>query len=246
MTLRAERRKPAQRKRTRRKPGAPHPWARRIARAILLTILLVLGAVASLRWIDPPTSSVMVQENIRAWRDGAPFVSHHWVSWNEISPQLPLAVIAAEDQRFPDHHGIDVIELRKAIRGGGQRGASTISQQVAKNLFLWQGRSYLRKVLEAPLALFIDLAWGKRRVLEVYLNIAYFGGNIYGAGAASEAFFDKPASALNRYEAARLAATLPNPDRYSAVHASSHTMARQRWILGQMEQLGGVHYLDRL
>lgn len=218
----------------------------RIFRWGLLLLLMLLGLIASIRWIDPPGSSVMLQENIRAWQDGAPPVSHSWASWEDISPNLAIAVVAAEDQRFPRHHGIDFIELRRALSQGGQRGASTITQQVVKNLFLWQGRSYLRKALEAPLALFIDIAWGKQRVLEIYLNVAYFGDNIYGADAAARAYFNKPPGNLNRYEAARLAATLPNPDRYSAVHASVHTVERQQWILGQMKQLGGTNYLKDL
>ena len=155
-------------------------------------------------------------------------------------------MLAAEDQRFPVHHGIDFIELSKAIRSGGRRGASTISQQVVKNLFLWQGRSYLRKAIEAPLALYIDIVWGKQRVLEVYMNIAYFGGKHYGAEAASRAYFDKSASRLNRHEAARLAATLPNPDRFSATHASQHTVNRQQWILRQMKSLGGLQFLEQI
>ena len=215
----------------------------RIFRWGLLLLLIMLGLIASIRWIDPPGSSVMLQENIRAWRDGAPPVSHSWVAWEEISPDLTIAVVAAEDQRFPHHHGIDFIELRRAISQGGQRGASTITQQVVKNLFLWQGRSYIRKILEAPLALFIDIAWGKQRVLEIYLNVAYFGDNIYGADAAARAYFNKPPGKINRYEAARLAATLPNPDRYSAVQAIAHTVELQHLILGQMKQLGCTNNL---
>ena len=171
---------------------------------------------------------------------------HQWVSWQGMSPYLPLAMVAAEDQRFPQHFGLDFTELRKAISQGGQRGASTISQQVAKNMFLWQGRSLLRKAIEAPLAMFIDLMWGKQRVLEIYLNIAYMGKNIYGVGEASKQFFKKPAKKINRYEAARLAAILPNPHKFSAQNASNYVVKKQQWILKQMQQLGGTRYINDL
>lgn len=219
---------------------------RRVIRWIFISLAIVLLLIASLRWIDPPGSSVILQATIKAWREGGPGPSHEWKSWDEISAHLPLAVLAAEDQRFPVHYGIDFIELSKAIRQGGRRGASTISQQVVKNLFLWQGRSYLRKAIEAPLSLYIDAVWGKRRVLEIYINVAYFGENHYGAESASQAYFNKPARSLNRHEAARLAATLPNPDRFSATHASRHTVDRQQWILGQMKSLGGLKYLEKI
>jgi len=126
------------------------------------------------------------------------------------------------------------------------RGASTITQQVAKNMFLWQGRSYIRKGLEAIIAPYIDLVWGKQRVLEVYLNIVYFGSNTYGAEAASKKFFNKPASKINRYEAARMAAVLPSPRRFSVNNASSYILDRQNWILRQMKRLGGTRYIENL
>ncbi len=219
---------------------------RRLGRIIIWLALGLLVAITSLRWVDPVTSSVIIQRNILALLEHDKPVSFKWVDWVAISPQLPLAVVASEDQRFPHHHGIDTTELRKAIRQGGHRGASTITQQVAKNMFLWQGRSYLRKALEAVLALYIDLVWGKQRVLEIYLNIAYFGENIYGVGPASEQFFSKLPRQLNRYESARLAAVLPSPDRFSVVNASRYVVDRQYWILRQMKQLGGVKYIEKL
>ncbi|MGI9319093.1 MAG: monofunctional biosynthetic peptidoglycan transglycosylase [bacterium] len=220
--------------------------ARRLARGMLLLFTLILIAITSLRWINPISTSVIVQHNIEAKSTGGSMVKQDWVNWESISPQLPLAVLAAEDQRFPDHYGIDFTELKNAVRQGANRGASTITQQVAKNLFLWQSRSYLRKVLEAVLALYIDLVWGKQRVLEIYLNVAFFGANIYGVEAASQKYFGKNASKLNRYEAARLAAVLPNPRRYSAQNASAYTIDRQNWIMDQMEQLGGTRFIDNL
>lgn len=220
--------------------------ARLLARGVLYLFLIVLIAIASMRWINPLTSSVIVQHNIQARVDGGRLVNQQWVNWKSISPQFPLAVLAAEDQRFPSHYGIDFTELKNAIRQGASRGASTITQQVAKNLFLWQSRSYLRKVLEAAMAVYIDLVWGKQRVLEIYMNVAYFGANIYGVEAASQEFFNKKASELNRYEAARLAAVLPNPRRYSAQNASAYIIDRQHWIMGQMEQLGGTAFIKNL
>ena len=207
---------------------------------------MVLIAVTSLRWIDPSSSSVIVQHNIQARSGGAKIVEQRWVDWESISPQVPLAILAAEDQRFPSHYGIDFTELKNAVRQGAQRGASTITQQVAKNLFLWQGRSYFRKTLEAAIALYIDLVWGKKRVLEIYMNVAYFGANFYGVEAASQAYFGKSANQINRYEAARLAAVLPNPRRYSALNASTYIVDRQNWIMGQMEQLGGTDFIKTL
>jgi monofunctional biosynthetic peptidoglycan transglycosylase len=212
----------------------------------LIGVLIVIAVVTSIRWINPFTSSVMLQQNLVSIYYKQPLVNYKWVDWEKISPQMPLAVVASEDQRFPVHHGIDFKELKKAISQGGRRGASTISQQVAKNMFLWQGRSYLRKAIEAVLALYIDLVWGKQRVLEVYLNVAYFGGNLYGIGTASEVFFNKKPGDINRFEAARLAAVLPNPRKYSANNASSYIVERQSRILRQMQGLGGVSYINKL
>lgn len=223
---------------------------RRITRDIVWVLLMLLLAITSLRWIDPLTSSVMLQHNITALRTGGfdskEFVHYQWVDWDNIASALALAVVASEDQRFPLHVGIDTAELQMAIKQGGHRGASTITQQVAKNMFLWQGRSYFRKAIEAALALYINFAWGKRRVLEIYLNIARVGENTYGVGAASWRFFNKPASRINRFEAARLAAVLPNPEQFSLRHSSRYIADRQHRILKQMQQLGGLSYLDAL
>jgi len=219
---------------------------RRTARALLVFLAVVIVAITSLRWINPVTSSVIMQQNIVSLAYRNPLVEREWISWDEMSKQLPLAVVASEDQRFPEHRGIDFTELEKAIEDGGRRGASTITQQVAKNMFLWQGRSYLRKAIEAVLAVYIDLVWGKQRVLEIYLNIVYFGDNIYGVQQAALVYFNKSAAEVNRYEAARLASVLPNPRRYSAVNSSEYIVGRQQWILGQMKQLGGTRYIEQL
>ncbi|MBX2868133.1 MAG: monofunctional biosynthetic peptidoglycan transglycosylase [Acidiferrobacterales bacterium] len=220
-------------------------WRKLLFYFVSLFVFIVC-AITSLRWIDPLTSSVMLQQNIKARFHNKSIVDYQWVPWEELSPQLALAVVASEDQRFPKHHGIDFTELRKVIRSGDKRGASTITQQVAKNMFLWQGRSYVRKGLEAIIAPYIDLVWGKQRVLEVYLNIVYFGSNTYGAEAASKRFFNKPAAQVNRYEAARMAAVLPSPRRYSVNNASSYILDRQNWILRQMKRLGGTGYVQNL
>jgi len=161
-----------------------------------------------------------------------------------LGSNLGLAVIAAEDQRFGQHHGFDLEAIEKAIehneKGGKVRGASTISQQTAKNVFLWPARSWVRKGLEVWFTLLIELVWGKERILEVYQNIAEFGPGIYGAEAAAQQFFGKSAQKLSRSEAALLAAVLPSPRRYSAARPSAYVQRRQRWILRQMNNLDSV------
>ena len=160
-----------------------------------------------------------------------------------------LAVIAAEDQNFPFHFGFDFDQIEKAIEQRTWRrlrGASTITQQVAKNLFLWEGRSFIRKGLEAYFTVLIELLWSKERILEVYLNIIEMGDMIFGVGAASQIYFKKLPSKLTRSQAALLTATIPNPRRFSAKRPSGYILRRQSWILGQMSSLGGVEYLNNL
>jgi monofunctional biosynthetic peptidoglycan transglycosylase len=229
---------------------------RRLARALLLLVLAVLGAavlaVLALRWIDPPTSAFMLGSRIGALLDGDHSYETHyeWVDLEQISPQAALAVIAAEDQQFPFHAGFDFKSIREAVRhnasGHHVRGASTISQQVAKNLFLWSGRSYFRKGLEAGLTLLIEWCWPKERILEVYLNIAEFGRGIYGVQAAARHFFHEDARRLNRADSALLAAVLPNPRHYRVEAPSRFVLWRRGWIEGQMASLGGTTYLDHV
>ncbi|MCC7094343.1 MAG: monofunctional biosynthetic peptidoglycan transglycosylase, partial [Ignavibacteriaceae bacterium] len=175
---------------------------------------------------------------------------YQWFSYDEISKQMSLAVIAAEDQNFPNHFGFDFEQIEKAIeqsnRGKRLRGASTITQQVAKNLFLWEGRSFIRKGLEAYFAVLIELLWSKERILEVYLNIIETGDMIFGVGAASQIYFKKLPSKLTRSQAALIAATIPNPVRFSVRRPSGYILRRQNWILGQMSSLGGVEYIRNL
>jgi monofunctional glycosyltransferase len=228
----------------------------RIARAVLSIVLLfvVLSVVSVVvfRWINPPYSAFMAEAQIAAWtsRDSSYVLRHSWVDLNRISPNLPLAVVASEDQKFPEHWGFDVESIEKAYalnqHSHRVRGASTISQQVAKNLFLWSGRSYFRKGLEAYFTLLIEGCWPKRRILEIYLNIAEFGYGTYGAEAAAQRFFHKSAARLSRSDAAVLAAVLPNPVRLSAAAPSRYVQQRRDWILGQMQALGGSEMLGEI
>ncbi|MCR8913446.1 monofunctional biosynthetic peptidoglycan transglycosylase [Marinobacter panjinensis] len=210
-------------------------------------LLLLVAAIVLLRFVNPPTSAFMLGHQLSGSNHE---LRHEWVSLDEISPWMPLAAVASEDQRFPHHHGVDFGAIRKALAeyqaGQGLRGASTITQQTAKNLFLWNGRSFIRKALEAGLALGIDALWPKRRVLEVYLNIAEFGHGVYGVEAASRLYFGVPASLLSQTQSARLAAVLPNPKVLSAASPSAYVWERVAWIRGQMAQLSGLRYLQGL
>jgi monofunctional biosynthetic peptidoglycan transglycosylase len=183
-------------------------------------------------------------------QDDEPALWHEWVSWGEISGHVAVAVIAAEDQKFPLHDGFDFTAIDKALydagRGRRQRGASTISQQVAKNLFLWPGHSWVRKGLEVWFTIWIETLWPKRRILEIYLNSAEFGRGVWGVEAASRKYFGKPAARLNQPEAALLAAVLPSPKRMHAANPSAYVRSRQDWILKQMRRLGGARLLESL
>lgn len=226
--------------------------ALRVALLLALGLLLAVAAVAALRWVDPPTSAFMAGHWVQARISGAapPLLYHQWTPWEAISPSLKLAVIAAEDQRFPDHRGFDFIELKTAWEqyrsGRPLRGASTISQQTAKNLFLWSGRDYVRKLLEAWLTLWLETLLPKERILELYLNIAQFSEDTFGVGAASWRYFARPPIAIGAEEAARMAAVLPNPRHYRIDQPSARVRQRARWIRQQMRQLGGERYLRGL
>lgn len=210
-------------------------------------------SVLLLRFVNPWTTAFMVDARVNSWFDDDPRpwrLQHAWRDYGQISAQLPLAVVASEDQRFPEHLGFDLQQIKKAMdeaqRGRRARGASTISQQVAKNLFLWNGHSWVRKGLEAWFTVLIETLWPKKRILEVYLNSAQFGYGVYGAEAAAQAFFRKPAARLTRDEAARLAAVLPNPVRMRADRPSRYVQRRQGEIARQMAALGGTSYLSGL
>lgn len=210
------------------------------------------GGILLFSFMPVPFSAVMVERQLGAWLSGDfGYVAHSdWVGMDEISPWAALAVIAAEDQRFPDHWGLDFGAIEKALSHNERhenriRGASTISQQTIKNLLLWDGKSWVRKGLEAGLTLTTEVIWTKRRILTVYLNIAEFGDGIFGVEAASQRYFHKPASKLTMAEAALLAAVLPNPTRFRADAPSGYVRSRQAWIMRQMRQLGGEDFLER-
>lgn len=205
-----------------------------IWRFLLVMTLLLLLFLLVLRFVPPPTTSFMLQ---------SPYpVTQHWISIDALPSHMPLAVIASEDQLFPKHFGIDLNSISKALNqyddGEGLRGASTISQQTAKNLLLWPGRSFVRKGLEALLAVSIEAVWGKKRILEVYLNVAEFGKGIYGVEAASQHYFNKSARYLSTNEAARLAVLLPSPRSRSPNHLTPYLRQRVVWGEKQMRQLG--------
>ena len=218
----------------------------------LLLVAFSVLQVLVLRFVDPPVSAFMLGRQFDAWAAGEwRFrVAYAWRDLDRIAPSLPLSVVAAEDQNFAQHAGFDLQAIRKArehnARGGRTRGASTISQQVAKNLFLWQGRSWVRKGIEAWYTLLIEVLWPKTRVLEVYVNVAEFGDGVYGAQAAAQRFWGRDASALTPAQSARLAAVLPAPKRYDARNPGPYVQRRAAWIQRQVRQLGGEAYLQTL
>jgi monofunctional biosynthetic peptidoglycan transglycosylase len=233
---------------------SPRTRWRKLLRWLGILAMAWLGstwlAVLILRFVPPLTSAVMVERQLGAWLHGEKnfHLRQHWVSWKRVSPWVPLAMVAGEDQKFPYHHGFDFDSINQAIDaaddGKRLRGASTISQQTAKNLFLWNGRSFVRKGLEAYFTVLIELTWPKRRILEVYMNIAELGNGVYGVGAASEAYFHTTPANLGPAQAARLAAVLPSPRRLHADRPSAYVQRRTVWIEQQMQQLGGPGYLD--
>ncbi|MEN4902490.1 monofunctional biosynthetic peptidoglycan transglycosylase [Luteimonas sp. TWI1416] len=227
-------------------------WLRRLLWLPVLAIGFTVLQVLVLRVIDPPFSTVMALRQVEAWTGGeADFVLYHqWRDLDQIAPSLAVSVIAAEDQNFARHRGFDLEAIERArahnARGRSTRGASTISQQTAKNLFLWSGRSWVRKGLEAWYTVLIELLWPKTRILEVYLNVAEFGDGIYGAQAAARAHFGKDAAQLSRAQSARLAAVLPSPRRYNAARPGPYVQRRAQWIERNARQIGGEGYLEAL
>lgn len=226
-----------------------------VLKRILLRVVLALavfwgGSILLFSFLPVPFSAVMVERQLGAWFSGDfSYVAHSdWVAMDDISPWMALAVVAAEDQRFPDHWGLDMTAIQKALSHNERhenriRGASTISQQTMKNLLLWDGKSWVRKGLEAGLTLGMETVWSKRRILTVYLNIAEFGDGVFGVEEAAQRYFHKPASRLSMSEAALLAAILPNPIRFKAAAPSGYVRNRQAWIMRQMRQLGREGYL---
>jgi monofunctional biosynthetic peptidoglycan transglycosylase len=220
--------------------------------AILTCVVVSALLVFVLRWVDPPTSAFMLEARLEATtqRDRTYRTDYEWVNLEHISPNAAIAVVASEDQQFPFHAGFDLNSIRESVRasekGRKLRGASTISQQVAKNLFLWNGRSFVRKGIEAWFTVLIEALWPKERILETYLNTVELGRGIYGVEAAARRYYHKPASRLSAPEAATLAAVLPNPIRMHADRPSAYVLERREQILGQMRALGGASYLQAL
>jgi monofunctional biosynthetic peptidoglycan transglycosylase len=221
-------------------------------RALLAAVVLTVMPVLCLRWIPPPTSAFMIEKRITRFFQGKPqpAIHYRWIAWRSIAPPMRLAVVAAEDQKFPSHWGFDIESIADAMqhpgRRGRLRGASTITQQVARNLFLWPGRSFVRKGLEAYFTVVLEWLWPKRRILEVYLNISEFGDGIYGVSSASQTFFGKRPAQLQPQEAALLAAVLPNPTRFHVQDPTAYVRERAGWIEEQMAHLGGPAYLSNL
>ena len=225
-------------------PPTPIIWILRIA---LFVILLTAIPVLALLWINPWTTGVMrsTKLNLNRLEGDELEIEYHWVDYEDISPAMKLAVVVSEDRNYLRHHGFAwgsiYAALKKGLTGQGAKGLSTISQQVAKNLFLWAERSLFKKLLEAYFTLLIEGIWSKKRILEVYINIAQFGTNVFGAGAAAEHFFSKHASQLSREESALLAAVLPMPRVQEVSAPSDWVIERQAWILQLMSAHGDEH-----
>jgi monofunctional glycosyltransferase len=223
-------------------------WRHWLRRAGIVVLAFVIGSVLlvlPLRWFDPATSAFMLQDN-----SGRDPLLHQWADWPDLGTAIALAAVASEDQRFADHFGIDPTAIQKSIeeqrRRGYIRGASTITQQTAKNLFLWPGRNFVRKGLEAWFTIIIEICLPKRRILEIYLNIAEFGPGIYGAEAASRYYFGVGAAQLTDRQAALLAAVLPSPRRFRADEPSDYLRNRSDWIVTQVQRLRRESWIKRI
>ena len=216
-----------------------------LRKSLLFLVASSVISVAVLRFLPVPTTTFMLYRHYEDLIEDQTFksIDYHWISAKNISANASAAVIASEDQQFYNHFGFDLQSIRSSITAylnGGRRlrGASTITQQVAKNIFLTPSKSFIRKGLEVWFTLLIEIMWSKQRILAVYLNIAEFGDHLFGIEAASQHYFGIPAKNLTRSQAAMLAATLPNPLRLRAARPSSYVIKRQNWILRQMQNLG--------
>lgn len=218
-------------------------WVKRV---VLFLFIAQLLYIVALKWVNPPITLTQLGSLISG--DG---LKRDYVSGDELSPNIKLAVMASEDQVFPDHGGFDWKSIDRAIKHNDKkpqkvRGASTISQQTAKNVFLWQGRSWVRKGLEVYFTKMIEWIWGKERILEMYVNVIEMGPGIYGAEAAAQSYFNKPAAKLTRREAAMIAACLPNPKKYTVKPLSSYVSKRTGWVQRQMNNLNGDEEIQKL
>jgi monofunctional glycosyltransferase len=223
-------------------------WLKKIAFYFFTSTFVM---VILLRFIPILITPTMIVRKFEAIGEGDKTELYYdWKSYDKISKEAALAVVASEDQIYPDHFGLDFGSMWNAfshnLKGKKIRGASTISQQVAKNVFLWQGRSYIRKILEVYFTMMIEIFWGKERILEVYLNVAEMGDMTFGAEATAQRYFGKHASELNRNEAARIASILPSPRRYSITKPGPYVQKRTNQVMRQMRALGGTAYLEHL
>lgn len=226
-------------------------WPRYILRLVLLLVgvfsVFTVGITALFRFVNPPLTPLMVKMAFEERRDGSRYgITKDWVDLDEISPNLVLAVVAAEDNRFLTHHGFDFEAIQKAQehnkKSKRKRGASTISMQTAKNVFLWPTRNYLRKGFEAYFTILIEVLWGKERIMEVYLNVIETGQGLYGAEAAARKYYRKPAAKLSRQQAAMIAAILPNPRQRDPSRPSAYLVGRQQKILRNMRNIQEVRF----
>jgi len=213
------------------------PILKKAWKIFLVLFIAQLVYIILLRWVDPPITATQFSSWI-----GGEGLTRDYVDIEDMSSNIRLAVIASEDQLFPDHNGFDIASIKEAFVNRGKkfkrvRGASTISQQVAKNVFLWQGRSWVRKGLEAYTTFMIELVWGKRRILEMYLNVSEMGKGVFGIEAASRYYFKKSAKKLTRMEAALITAGLPNPKKYRVNPPSTYVAQRGEQIVVQMGNL---------
>ena len=215
---------------------------------ILMVVSVLFSTILMLRWINPPATAFTIQEDWSEFEVDRYSLRDYWVDREDLPEHLKWAVTAAEDQRFYEHQGFDFEAINEAWEDHNQgirsRGASTISQQVAKNLFLWPGHSWIRKGLEAGITVMIELVWPKDRILEVYLNIAEFGPGLFGVGKSTQQMFGMPVNELTPEESARLAVVLPNPKRMRAEPPTPFVEERSRWILNQMTHLTGTQYYE--
>jgi monofunctional biosynthetic peptidoglycan transglycosylase len=227
---------------------------RRIFRIVIKIIIwffiLSIGSTIIFRWAPIPITPLMIKRCVEQKMDGKPMkLQKDWVSSDQISPHLELAVVCCEDQNFLMHFGFDFKALKKAMVHNNKskrlRGGSTISQQTAKNVFLWDGRNYVRKAFEVYFTLLIEIFWSKERIMEVYLNVVEFGDGIYGAEAAAQHYFKKPAAKLTREEAAVLSTLLPSPRRYGKNINGNYVQGRKIWVLQQMRFWGGKLDYDK-
>ena len=233
----------------------PSGWPRTFLRYSLIAIAAFVGLsvlfVLVFRFVPVFGSMVMAERKVSSWFQGENLtIEQQWEPWSRLSDNAKVAVMAGEDQRFPDHWGFDMAQIKRSITqwsdGGDLRGASTLTQQTARNLFLWTGRSWIRKGLEAWFTLLLEALWPKQRILEVYLNIAEWDTGVFGLDAAAQHYFGTSAANLSVSQASHLAAILPNPRGWSASQPSAYVQQRAAWIQRQMRNLGGTAFLRRL